>query len=123
MADSARNGLAGKRLLVVEDEYLIAADLAATLEEAGAEVVGPAGTVTDALELIQSLGERLDAAILDVNLQGERVYPVADALAARGVPYVLATGYDAASIAPAYADAPRCEKPVDRLQLARLLAF
>ena len=114
--------LAGKRLLVVEDEYVIASDLADTLEHAGAEVVGPAGTVASALKLVESEGGRLDGAVLDVNLRNERVFQVADALAARGVPFILTTGYDESSIPPAYASRPRCEKPVDKLQLMRLLS-
>jgi DNA-binding NtrC family response regulator len=121
MAEVAKNGLAGKRLLVVEDEYMIADDLACALEDAGAEVVGPAGTVEDALELVQLNRGRLDGAVLDVNLRDERVYPVADVLASRGVPFVLATGYDVASIPVAYARMPRCEKPVDKRKLMRLL--
>src|SRR4051812_9459903 len=84
MAETARSGrLAGKRLLVVEDEYLIAMELCHSIEEGGGEVVGPAGSVEDALGLIAEVA-RLDGAVLDVNLRGQRVYPVADALAARG---------------------------------------
>lgn len=113
--------LEGKRLLVVEDEYLIASELAWTLEDAGAEVVGPAGTVEDALSLVEREGDRLDGALLDVNLRGERVFPVAEALATRKVPFVLTTGYDETTIPPAYAGVPRCEKPVDRAQVMRLL--
>src|SRR3954465_8220409 len=92
MAEVAQNGLAGKRLLVVEDEYMVADDLAGGLGEEGAEVVGPAGTVEDALELVQLNRGRLDGAVLDVNLRDERVYPVADVLASRGVPFVLPPG-------------------------------
>ena len=114
--------LRGRRLLVVEDDYGIANDMARFLDDAGAEVVGPAGTVEDALELVESEATALDAAALDINLHGERVYPVADALAARGVPFVFATGYDAQVIPEAYAGVPRLEKPVDRAQLARALA-
>lgn len=127
MAESGRaeSGVAermpGRRLLVVEDEYMIAMELVSTLEELGAEVVGPAASVEDALALVGSDGDRLDAAVLDINLRDERVYPVADALAARGVPFVFATGYDATAIPPAYAATPRCEKPVDKARLARLL--
>jgi DNA-binding NtrC family response regulator len=121
MAEVAQNVLVGKRLLIVEDEYMIADDLASALEEAGAEVVGPAGTVEDALELVQLNRGRLDGAVLDVNLRDERVYPVADVLASRGVPFVLATGYDVASMPVAYAQMPRCEKPVDKQKLMRLL--
>lgn len=115
-------GIVGRRLLVVEDEYMIAVELAHALEEMGAEVIGPAGSVEDALDLLGDDDGRLDAAVLDVNLRDERVYPVADALRARGVPFVFATGYDAGAIPPAYAATPRCEKPVDRGQLVRLLA-
>jgi len=119
---SDAGGLRGRRLLVVEDEYMIAMELTRSLEELGAEVVGPAGSVEDALELVGRDGGRLDAAVLDINLRDERVYPVADALTARGVPFVFATGYDSMAIPSSYASAPRCEKPVDKLQLARLLA-
>jgi CheY-like chemotaxis protein len=121
MAEVAQNVLLGKRLLIVEDEYTIADDLASALEDAGAEVVGPAGTVEEALDLVQLNRGRLDGAVLDVNLAGERVYPVADMLASRGVPFVLATGYDVGSIPLAYAQKPRCEKPVDSQRVVRLL--
>jgi CheY-like chemotaxis protein len=114
--------LAGRRILIVEDEYLIAMDLALGLEEFGAEVVGPAGSVAEALELVESDGDKLDGAVLDVNLRDERVYPVADALAARGVRFVFASGYDAGVMPPAYADVPRCGKPIDRSLVAKLLS-
>jgi len=116
------DGLRGRRLLVVEDEYMIAMELVRTLEEQGAEVFGPAGSVEDALGLLEEGLPPLDAAVLDINLRDERVYPVAEALAARGVPFVFATGYDSAAIPAPYSSAPRCEKPVDRAQLARALA-
>jgi CheY-like chemotaxis protein len=122
MAEKPFEALRGRRFLVVEDDYAIAKDIARWLEDAGAEVVGPAGTVEDALELVESEAFPLDGAALDINLHGETVYPVADALAARGVPFVFATGYDADVIPEAYAGVPRCEKPVDRAQLARALA-
>jgi CheY-like chemotaxis protein len=121
MADAPVAGLRGKRFLVVEDEYIIARELADALEQLGAEVVGPVGSVQAALDLVTKQGEHLDGAVLDINLRGDRAYPVADALMARGVAFVLATGYDASAIPPAYAGAPRCEKPVDTALLARLL--
>jgi DNA-binding LytR/AlgR family response regulator len=114
--------LEGRCFLVVEDEYLIAADLAASLELLGAEVVGPAGSVAEALTLVENEGGRLDGAVLDINLRNERVYPVADVLAARGVPFVFTTGYDAAAVPSPYSDAPRCEKPVDKARLIRCLS-
>ena len=122
MTDTARASLANKRLLLVEDEYLIATDLAWAIEQAGAEVVGPAGSVEDALALVREAGGRLDGAVLDVNLRGERVFPVADALAAKGVPFLFATGYDASLIPAHYAKVPRHEKPVDRARLLRQVA-
>ena len=117
MADSWSEHLKGFRLLVVEDEYLVAADLTASLESLGAEVIGPAASVEEALSLLDNNGGGLDGAVLDINLQNERVYPVADVLTARGIPFVFTTGYDAAAVPTAYAWAPRCEKPVDKTQL------
>lgn len=113
-------GLEGFRVLVVEDEYFLADRLARDLDAMGAEVIGPAGSVDDALELIAESG-RLDGAVVDVNLHGEMSYPVADALAARGVRFVFATGYDQASIAPGYAAVTRCEKPVQASRIVRAL--
>src|SRR3954462_10275467 len=98
--------LRGRCLLVVEDEYLIAADLTASLESIGIEVIGPAASVEEALRLIENAGDRLDGAVLDINLRNERVFPVADALTARGVPFLFTTGYDADSIPKAYGGAP-----------------
>ena len=92
------------------------------VEGRGAEVVGLAGSVRDALDLVEAKGDRLDGAVLDINLRGERVYPVADALAARGVPFVFLTGYDARVIPDAYAGVPRCEKPVSSAVLSRMLS-
>src|SRR4051812_39965235 len=99
--------LKGRRFLVVEDEYLIAADLAASLEALGVEVLGPAASVKDALTLLEKADGQLDGAVLDVNLREERVFPVADLLKSRGVPFIFTTGYDAVAVPEAYADAPR----------------
>lgn len=111
--------LYGRRLLVVEDDYMVAMDVVAALEGYGAIIIGPAATVNDALELIAT--EQIDAASLDINLGGERVYPVADALAACGVPFVFASGYDPKVIPEAYADIPRCDKPVNSQLLMKAL--
>jgi CheY-like chemotaxis protein len=110
-------------VLLVEDEYLIAIDLADMLEGRGVEVIGPAGTVEDALELVASEGSRLDGAVLDINLHGVRVYPVAEALAARGVPFVFTTGYDAMAVPESFSGVPRWEKPVEKALLAKALRF
>jgi DNA-binding response OmpR family regulator len=103
--------LAGRRILVVEDEYFIADDLSRGLRREGARVVGPAADLAGALKL--GRGEQLDGAVLDVNLGGEMSYPVADLLAHRGVPYLFTTGYDDRTLIGAYSDVARIEKPFD----------
>ena len=113
--------LAGRRILVAEDEYMIAQEVAGVLAEASAEVLGPVSTVADALRLVAA-EDRLDAALLDVSLRGEAIWPVVDALLARSVPVVLATGYDVAALPGVYAQLPRCEKPVTGRDLTRALA-
>lgn len=83
--------LTGRRILVVEDEMLLMMNIETTLEDLGCTAISSAANVSDALAL---LDERVfDAAMLDVNLNGETSYPVADALVARGIPFAFATGY------------------------------
>ena len=84
-------GLDGRRVLVVEDEPLVALDIATTLEDAGCEVVGPAATLQEALDLAEA--QTVDAAVLDGNLRGESSHPVAALLFARSVPVIYVTGY------------------------------
>lgn len=121
MTDPANKGaLTRCRVLVVEDEYFIADDMAKALEKLGAEVVGPVPRRDKALMLLSS-GEGIDAAVLDINLRGEEVFPVADALAERGIPFVFATGYDPSSVPVAYADVSRWEKPFNPDALAQAL--
>jgi CheY-like chemotaxis protein len=122
MADSKLEKLKGRCLLVVEDEYLIAADLTASLESLGVEVIGPAASVEEALGLVATDGNRLAGAVLDINLRNERVFPVADVLTARGVPFIFTTGYDGAAVPAHYTGAPRCQKPVDNAQLLQWLS-
>ena len=95
--------LKGLRVLVVEDEMLIAAEMEATLEDLGCRVVGPFSRVTEALEALD--GVDVDAAVLDVNVRGEMIFPVAEKLRARGVPMVFCTGY---------ADLPNIPEPLRR---------
>ena len=83
--------LAGRRILVVEDEMLLMMNIEATLEDLGCRDISSAANVADALALLALQG--FDAALLDVNLDGEISYPVADALVARGIPFAFATGY------------------------------
>jgi CheY-like chemotaxis protein len=110
-----------RRILVVEDEYLLATDLAQALEELGATVLGPVGSVEHALSLIAE-EHTIDAAVLDINLGSEKVYPVAQALQERSVPFVFATGYANWVIPSGYSTTPRFEKPVDTRALARILS-
>jgi CheY-like chemotaxis protein len=112
--------LSGRHVLVVEDEYFIADDLVSAFAACGARILGPAATLQDALALVAQT-ERIDCAVLDINLQGEMVYPLADALARRGVPFVFATGYNGAMIDQRYVGVPRCEKPVSPAAIAKAL--
>jgi CheY-like chemotaxis protein len=114
--------LHGRRILVVEDDYLVAQVLVDLLEDAGAEVVGPIGWIDEAIALIEGDGQKLDGAVLDINLHGKRSYPIADALAARSVGFVFATGYDAGVIEGKYRSYPRCEKPFSQPALIAALA-
>ena len=111
-------GLTGKRILIVEDEYFIAADLKRALAEAGAIVVGPAGTLASAQALVD---DDIDLALLDVNLDGEHSYPLANRLHERAVPLAFLTGYDQWALPPAYRDVPRLDKPFDLAHLIRQL--
>lgn len=100
------------RILVVEDEYMLADELCTELGDAGAIVLGPAGTVKDALDLILKL-PHIDGAVLDVSLRGEMAFPAADRLAERNVPFVFTTGYDGSAIPPRFQHVVRCEKPAE----------
>ena len=111
-------GLTGKRILIVEDEYFIAADLKRALAEAGAIVVGPAGTLASAQALVD---DDIDLALLDVNLDGEHSYPLANRLHERAVPFAFLTGYDQWALPPASRDVPRLDKPFDLAHLIRQL--
>lgn len=113
-------GLAGRKVLLVEDEFFILDDMVQTFREGGAEVIGPVGSVREALALLE-VTETLDGAVLDINLHGELAYPVADALLSRQVPFVFSTGYDGHMIPPRFAGITRCEKPVDPSKVARML--
>ena len=107
--------LAGKRLLVVEDEPLVMLDIVATLESAGAAMVESAGTTKDALGIIDTTP--LDAALLDANLRGAPVDEIAAALTARNVPFTFVTGYGPESLPKAFANAALLSKPFGQEQL------
>jgi CheY-like chemotaxis protein len=107
--------LAGRRLLVVEDEPLVALDIAAGLQEAGAEVVASTGSAKDALHTIES--KALDAALLDGNLHGRPVDDIAAALTRRKVPFLFVTGYGPESLPRAFSHAAILSKPFSQQQL------
>ena len=101
--------LAGRRVLVVEDEMLIAFVVEEALKDHGAVVVGPEATLDAAMRLAST--EALDAAVLDVTIRGGQVFPVAERLRERGVPFVLASGYGDWALPPSLRDQPRLVKP------------
>ena len=105
---AAAGSLAGKRILVVEDQYLIASDLRRALEGAAAIVVGPAGTAERGLALVE---EALDAAVLDVNLRGGTSLEIAERLAQRTIPYMFLTGKDGWALPEVVRDVPCVLKP------------
>ncbi len=107
--------LAGNRVLLVEDEALVAMVMRDMLTELGFHVVGPFGRSADAAAAARD--EDVDAAVLDINLDGEAAYPVADLLAARGIPFVFVTGYGAESIDGRFAHVPVLQKPIERAML------
>lgn len=114
--------LRGMRTMVVEDEYFLADDIVRTLRTVGAEVLGPFNTVEDAMGMIERGEEPVELAILDINLNGQMSFPVADTLKARGIGYVFATGYGHDTIPLEHRTAPRWEKPFDPNALIKALA-
>jgi CheY-like chemotaxis protein len=100
--------LAGCNILVVEDEMLVLMNIESALTDLGCTATS-VGTTDDAFKVLQ--GNTFDAAMLDVNLRGEKSYPVADALALRGIPFVFSTGYGHHGDRPDFADRPVLRKP------------
>lgn len=105
-----------RRILIVEDEFLIAIHVADIMADLGFEVVGPVGDIDQALAVINE--SQVDGAILDVNLSGQLVFPVATALAARKIPFILASGYDPSGLPAEWRDRPVMRKPVAERELA-----
>jgi DNA-binding response OmpR family regulator len=110
-----------RRILIIEDEHLIASDLADTLADLGAEVLLPMPTVEQVFRCLAAERERPDAAVIDVNLNGEASWPVVDQLVTSGVPVVLMTGYSAQTIPTEYAHLPIFVKPSAMCRVTRLL--
>ncbi|WP_108608773.1 response regulator [Aminobacter sp. MSH1] len=112
--------LCDRRILVVEDEMLVLIMIEDMLADLGCESVTAAATVKQALALIEA--HDFDAAMLDMNLNGDKTYFVADALAARGVPFVFSTGYSGHEMRDGYRDRPLLKKPFMDKQLAEVFA-
>ena len=113
--------IAGSAILIVEDELLIAMELEQEVQSAGGTVVGPAPTVAAAFLLLAGKAQ-LDAAILDVNLQGDRSFPIAEALLARGIPFMFLAG-QVGSIPSRFDHVTRIEKPATSRGVISTLEF
>jgi CheY-like chemotaxis protein len=115
----AARAVEGKRILLAEDEVLVGMMVHEMLTGFGFSVVGPMTDIDAAIKAVQT--EAIDGAVLDVNLGGDLIYPVADMLMERGVPFVFVTGYDDDSIDERYVDVPILRKPIEPQLLHRLL--
>ncbi len=102
--------LEGRTILVVEDESLVAMLLETILEDMGCETLGPVSTIDEALSVIGE-GSAFDGALLDVNVAGKEVFPVAAALKERGVPFVFSTGYGEGGLPEEWRGHPTIQKP------------
>lgn len=116
------DALRGLRLLVVEDNYMVAQVLIEMLQDAGATIIGPIGEVDEALSFIRTGGSDIDCAVLDIDLHGRKSYPIADALTERGVHVVFTTGFDANAVDKQYLSYPRCSKPFEERTILAALA-
>jgi DNA-binding LytR/AlgR family response regulator len=112
--------LSGQRVLIVEDEYFLANDIELGLRSLGAEIAGPVGYLEDGLAILNGVGG-LDGAVLDINIGGERIFPLARELQRRRLPFVFTSGYDPVLIGAEFADAPLFEKPIDIVALTTQL--
>jgi DNA-binding response OmpR family regulator len=110
---------APQRVLVVEDEYLLSSLLAEDLRAAGYEIVGPCSSLATALRAAGK--ENFDAAVLDINLRGELVYPAAEKLAERQIPFVFLSGYATANMPERFRDYPRIAKPAPPATVLRMI--
>jgi CheY-like chemotaxis protein len=115
-----RLGRNGGNVLLVEDESMVAMMVEEVLSELGLRVIGPYGSIQEALRAVKEIS--VDAAVLDINLDGQSVYPVADLLIEKGVPVAFISGYGAESLDPRYAQIPFVQKPIDRRALIDLFS-
>jgi DNA-binding response OmpR family regulator len=112
--------LMGARILLVEDEWMISAFLVEYLHEVGCEVIGPAARIATAIDLASL--EKIDCALLDLNVAGELVYPVAQILTDRSIPFAFTTGYGKAVISENFRDRPTLQKPFNEPKLSEILS-
>ncbi|MDZ4760988.1 MAG: response regulator [Alphaproteobacteria bacterium] len=107
-------------VLIVEDEALVALMMQMLVEDEGWTAIGPVGTVAKAIETVNA-GIEIGCALLDLNLRGETSWPVADALAAKGIPFAFTSGYGASGLETRFADRPIFPKPIDENAVRRFL--
>jgi DNA-binding response OmpR family regulator len=107
------------RVLIAEDEFLVGIQLEEDLRSAGCSIIGPFSTLEAAT--LAARRKRFDVAILDINLNGDRVYPLADELSARGVPFIFLSGYVAAALPERFREAPQIAKPHDPAALVEVI--
>src|SRR5262245_40544599 len=115
-----QTSLAGCCILIIEDEYFLAEDICVALKELGADIVGPVADVGDAIRIVNS-SQAIDAAVVDINLKDEAIYPVADRLRTRKIPFVFTSGYDRKAIVSRFQDVQLFEKPIDVAALSQSL--
>jgi len=114
------NSFGGRRIMVVEDDYLVVTDLIERLQAMGADVVGPVPNLEKAFERLDRLPD-IAGAVLDLNVAGEMVFPLAEELKRRSVPFIFATGYDDDAIPAEYAQVQRFSKPTSDTEIATAL--
>ena len=117
--EAAKADLKGRRILVVEDSPVVGPFTADLLEELGCEVVGPAPNMAAAREMVEA-GE-FDAALMDIHIRGERVFPLCEMLASQGVPFVFTSGYADRNMPEKWEDRPRVQKPYTLDQIEKAL--
>ena len=120
MDGSVSAGLDGRRILLVEDSPVLGPFTADLLEELGCRVIGPAPNMAAARELVDAAD--FDAALMDIHIRGERVFPLCEALEAKGVPFILTSGYADWAMPEEWRDRPRLQKPYTFEQVADQLS-
>jgi two-component SAPR family response regulator len=117
---ASENLFGGRRILVLEDDYLVVEEMVQELAATGAEVIGPIANLRKAFDTLKNVSD-IRGAVLDINLQGEMVYPLADELIRLGIPFVFATAYDEGAVPSSYRQHTRFTKPVNVQQVAKAL--